>query len=791
MGAVQDAINLAFRDYVTEGVPASGAHEPRKFDIRAVGSVIEQLLAVGGIAETIYETTAAGIAATTSGDLFLVKGDGDPDFVMLYKNASGTAVYQNVSLPSSAAIDALATDFAAQVDDVQTDLATRALRYTEGLTGGLEPRGNVIAQRARMDQVGFFYPASNFQRWSVGYRPIQRIPGIRAIALYPADFAAVDHFLLQIIRRPFAAETGLVEPGADAADEVLAFGTYMVDPTALAEPNVPLSQAHLFRFELSTLGIPALETDSIYWFKLYGYDSADDPVSFGIAQGVDAAAALPVYQRGWYYSSVGGASPMPGSQTIAFQLEEEVGVDMTLARRTGILSRAAARGAAVERWPSASVGSNIPESTITTAAGTVVVPAQLVTYSVPATQTVTDEVIALDYGSGVNLSFQFVTAVTVRRQSDNVLLAEGTAYAINYETGAITGLINTAEYNVKVSFTGALQRYDDIYADPISGVVGLAAGTARKSDPQDFMPTLPAGKVRLFRSLVTANRGVDLIDMRRHDDLVPVGKEAEFALWQMQAHRLLPKLAKRMRAGSPITIAVYGLSISEQGAADPSYYNVPNGPGRDVMDYFYAGRTPADRQTAIPKFDHSDGLGAVHQHEGMVWRLVEAIQARSASAVTVLNLSIGGTTSFDGVTGDKPNGSHPDHLAALIATNAHLVISDFGMNELGNAFTGDYVRGIIDVAQGMGAEFVQIGVPIFAQGSGFARLAEWRETNRQLQQAAAEKGAVFVPLHLIDDPDAIGGLGISWRSASQVNAINHPGSYELRRYGSMLARVVP
>ncbi|NML11605.1 hypothetical protein HHL08_15855 [Sphingobium sp. AR-3-1] len=103
MGAVQDAINLAWRDFVTEGVPASGPNEPRKVEIRAVGAVIEQFLAVAGI-DKIYETTAAGIAATTSGDLFLVKGTGD-SFADLYKNASGSAVYQDISLPSTAGID--------------------------------------------------------------------------------------------------------------------------------------------------------------------------------------------------------------------------------------------------------------------------------------------------------------------------------------------------------------------------------------------------------------------------------------------------------------------------------------------------------------------------------------------------------------------------------------------------------------------------------------------------------------------------------------------------------------
>lgn len=104
MGAVSDAFASAFRDFVTAGVPASGPNEPIKAELRGLGATIEQLLAAAGIGDTIYETTAAGIAATTNGELFLVAGDGDPNFAELYKNVSGAAVDQNVALPSSAIV---------------------------------------------------------------------------------------------------------------------------------------------------------------------------------------------------------------------------------------------------------------------------------------------------------------------------------------------------------------------------------------------------------------------------------------------------------------------------------------------------------------------------------------------------------------------------------------------------------------------------------------------------------------------------------------------------------------
>lgn len=76
MGAVQDAFNIAFRDFVTAGIPASGEYEPDKALIRAIGPIIEQLFAVTGLSDKPYETPEDGAAATTDGDLFWVKGFG-------------------------------------------------------------------------------------------------------------------------------------------------------------------------------------------------------------------------------------------------------------------------------------------------------------------------------------------------------------------------------------------------------------------------------------------------------------------------------------------------------------------------------------------------------------------------------------------------------------------------------------------------------------------------------------------------------------------------------------------
>lgn len=64
MGAITDTAAAAFRDYTTDGVPASGANEPVKSEIRALFAQIEQTmgtLALGGV--DVTEDTRANLNA--------------------------------------------------------------------------------------------------------------------------------------------------------------------------------------------------------------------------------------------------------------------------------------------------------------------------------------------------------------------------------------------------------------------------------------------------------------------------------------------------------------------------------------------------------------------------------------------------------------------------------------------------------------------------------------------------------------------------------------------------------
>ncbi len=101
-----------------EGALAAFVELSENFETRAEG--LEQLLTASGFADTIYETVSDGIASTSSGDLFLVKGNGDPEFAHLWKNNSGVAQDMGVSLPSASVITATEV----RMDGLEIELAT-------------------------------------------------------------------------------------------------------------------------------------------------------------------------------------------------------------------------------------------------------------------------------------------------------------------------------------------------------------------------------------------------------------------------------------------------------------------------------------------------------------------------------------------------------------------------------------------------------------------------------------------------------------------------------------------
>ncbi|TIQ65449.1 MAG: hypothetical protein E5X41_14910 [Mesorhizobium sp.] len=99
--SIKEAVE-ATADEVTNTATAAAASATA-----AAGSAAQALVTVGGV---IYDTTAAGIAATTDGQFFVVKGDGTTTYVQMYKNVAGVATLV-ASLASKVALDALLAMF--------------------------------------------------------------------------------------------------------------------------------------------------------------------------------------------------------------------------------------------------------------------------------------------------------------------------------------------------------------------------------------------------------------------------------------------------------------------------------------------------------------------------------------------------------------------------------------------------------------------------------------------------------------------------------------------------------
>lgn len=162
MGTVKTTIQRLWRDNPLEYSPSSGLYEPEKAAIReelgdALDHVsVENLGAPNGLATLgpdgllasdqiplpisgeVYDTTAAGIAATVDGELFLVKGTGEV-YATLYKNVAESAVSQEIDLASKAQWDALQADLEAAAAIVQVD----ELLPPELLLGIADASGNV------------------------------------------------------------------------------------------------------------------------------------------------------------------------------------------------------------------------------------------------------------------------------------------------------------------------------------------------------------------------------------------------------------------------------------------------------------------------------------------------------------------------------------------------------------------------------------------------------------------------------------------------------------------------
>ena len=144
MGAISTSAGTAFRDYVTAGLPASGAHDPVKSEVRAVFTVIDTALSSLGVngAITVKKATKALLDADLAhiADVLAIVYDdavaaNNGIYVKSGGSGSGSWAITDIALPSSFATD-IATAIAGLEAIEASEAATLAYRNTAQTAAG-------------------------------------------------------------------------------------------------------------------------------------------------------------------------------------------------------------------------------------------------------------------------------------------------------------------------------------------------------------------------------------------------------------------------------------------------------------------------------------------------------------------------------------------------------------------------------------------------------------------------------------------------------------------------------
>lgn len=167
MGAITDEAAEVFRDYITDGVPASGAQEPVKADIRALFSAIETAmgnLSLGSV-DVSYATRAAldadlAWAAASIGLVYADATDANNDlYVKVGGSGAGswtlTTIIHDVIEGAAAPHIELARLWAEEVEDVEVDTGQFSALHHAAKAEGFadDAAASVVAAEAAVSDI--------------------------------------------------------------------------------------------------------------------------------------------------------------------------------------------------------------------------------------------------------------------------------------------------------------------------------------------------------------------------------------------------------------------------------------------------------------------------------------------------------------------------------------------------------------------------------------------------------------------------------------------------------------
>lgn len=376
------------------------------------------------------------------------------------------------------------------------------------------------------------------------------------------------------------------------------------------------------------------------------------------------------------------------------------------------------------------------------------------------------------------LGRRHVSEVTVKRESDNLVLVQGSDY--NYTpNGKLRGLANTAAFNVAATYTYAKERYDLIQIDPSTLALSVVKGVERDYDATEYRPAPDSNKIPLYYALVYGAT-VQLEPVYRYFSVGgdEVDSTSDVQLLARHNRKALKKTLLKISRQQAIKLIGHGDSITAiSRVASPTS---PNGTTRDQVNFLYP-EYPADTMASkYPGVDLGYGDGPVHLKIGWNWKLKAFLEENYGVVVAYENYGLSGSNAASGKSSSR--------LAPILASGGDLMVLCFGMNDSATTTTlyADMLS-IITQAMAVGMEVIVMPVPRTPDTEdGRFTLSDWRWINLQVYRAAIDAGAAYCPANWLTDESSRGGMGVVPASLCNANLQNHPGGYELSVYGKAL-----
>ncbi|MDX5515835.1 SGNH/GDSL hydrolase family protein [Stenotrophomonas sp. RG-453] len=372
-----------------------------------------------------------------------------------------------------------------------------------------------------------------------------------------------------------------------------------------------------------------------------------------------------------------------------------------------------------------------------------------------------------------------LSSVVVTRQSDGVVLVQGTDYGVDSVWGKLYGMKNVADQVVDASYNYARERYDLLQLDPVTMTCSVVKGAERDLDAHDYAPVASNRFIPLYYLYVRAGT-ITPVPVHLYQDGVRKDTRVVFDGMLSKGKRMIGRTRRKLQRGQAVKVLGYGDSITSCG-------------NLDLLWYFET--LPPDNRAAIPTYNRADSGVAFATRVSWNWVAIQAVKAAygyvdshesnlgGLPVLTYVNKGIGGTNS----SGSANNGSNATRLADALASGADVMVLAFGMNEIGSDSTFDNMASIIQQAQAAGMDVLVMGVPKTNAITDVRDIALWRKTNRTLQLVADATGCPFVPINWLTDQGG-GGLPVAPEHLCSANYFNHPGLIELKHYGLMLSK---